>query len=224
MRARIKEYLTIPQRKTLLETTIELHTGSLLPNTESIITVREQKVYPPKYTPHNNKQKKNKKRIASKSYLVKREGALTPIEGVNKQNSRKTKNTSLLKGHQVFLRTGNNPLENELSFIPSKADYNSNDCPSLTKLQRMLNLAQSALPNQFITSNRAEVFNALYDRNNHSWGVTTIKQANNNARAWAVLKFYPNEAKKLINKHEWHLPYRLLRQLDFLIFSKMEIY
>ena len=222
-RARIKEYFPIPQRKVLLETTIELHTGSLLPNTESIITVREQNVYPPKYTPNNNKRKKNKKRITTKSYPVKREGTLTPIEGANKQESRKPRKLNLLKGHQVFLRAGKNPLENEISFIPSKADYNSKNCPSLTKLQRMLNLAQSALPNQFITSNRAEVFNALYDRNNHSWGVTTIKQANNNARAWAVLKFYPEEAKKLIKKHNWYLPYSLLRNLGFLLFSKLEV-
>ena len=54
-------------------------------------------------------------------------------------------------------------------------------------------------------------------------GVTTIKQANNNARAWAVLKFYPEEARKLIKKHNWYLPYSLLRHLGFLLFSKLEV-
>ena len=222
-RAKVIEYKPIPNRKAIEETTIELHTGSLLPNTESIITAKKQNVYPPKYTPYKKKQKTKKRKITTKSLTVKREGTLTPVEGANKRKSRKSRKPNLLKGHQVFLRTCNNPLENEMSFIPSEADYTAKDCPTLIKLQRMINLAQTALPDQFITSNRAEVFNAVYDRNNHSWGITTIKQANNNARAWAVLKFYPNEAKKLIKQHSWHLPYSLIRQLGFLVFSKMEI-
>ena len=222
-RARIKEYTPIPNRKALLETTIELHTGSLLSNTESIITVREQKVYPPKYTPQNNKQNNNKSKNTATKCPVKREGTLTPIEGANTKKSSKSRKTNLLKGHQVFLRTGSNPLENEISYIPSKANYSSNNCPSLVKIHRMLNISQIALPNQFITSNRAEVFNALYDRNNQCWGVTTIKQANDNARAWGVLKFYPIEAKKLVKKHQWHVPYSLIRQLGFLLISKLEV-
>lgn len=57
-RARITMLDPISDRKSLQEITIELHTGSLLPNTESKIIVRKQKVYPAKWvsiTPMNLK-------------------------------------------------------------------------------------------------------------------------------------------------------------------------
>lgn len=44
-RAQIIKYTIQPGKKKIIETVIELHNGSLLPNTESIITVTEKKVY-----------------------------------------------------------------------------------------------------------------------------------------------------------------------------------
>ena len=45
-RAQIMKYTIQPEKKKIIETVIELHTGSLLPNTESIITVTVKEQYP----------------------------------------------------------------------------------------------------------------------------------------------------------------------------------
>lgn len=222
-RSRINRYVPIANRKAMWETTIELHTGSLLTNIESKITVRKQKVYPPKYSPFKKRKTINKKRNRKIGIKVARKSTFTPTEGAIRKKNARSSQPHLLKGHELLLLTGTNLYEYELNFIPGHAEMNSPDCPSLSEIEGMLSIVQTAFPHQFITSNRAEVFNALYDRKNHAWGVTTLKHANQHARAWAVMKFYPKGAKKLIQQHNWNIPYSLLKNLGFLMFSKLEV-
>ena len=66
-RAQIIKYTVQPGKKKITETVIELHTGSLLPNTESIITVTEKHLNPhtfagnkvPKINSESKKKRKN---------------------------------------------------------------------------------------------------------------------------------------------------------------------
>ena len=223
-RAVVHKYVTIPNMKAMYDISMELHTGSLLPNTESKITVKKKIFYPPSYS-QNKKKKSGKTRNKNTSNVtIKREGTLTPVEGANRKKKCKTRKPKLLAGHQVFLRTTETLFINELNFIPFESNINSPDCPFLIEIEEMISLVQAALPNQFITSNRAEVFNAQYDRKNKSWGVTTIKIADIHAKAWAVMTFYPEEARKLIQQHEFNVTYSLLRNIGFLIISKMEVH
>lgn len=86
----------------------------------------------------------------------------------------------------------------------------------------MLFLAQSALPYQFITSNLAEVFNSLHDRSQVYKGRKSIEHANRDLLAWALMKFYPEEAKRLIDRHEWYLPQNILCKLLHLIILEVK--
>lgn len=63
-----------------------------------------------------------------------------------------------------------NHYEYELNFILGEADLTAADRPSMTEIQIMLGIVPQTLPKQFISSNRAEVFNALHDRYNVYWG------------------------------------------------------
>jgi len=222
-RARIIKYEPIPLRKALEETTIELHTGSLLPNIESKLTVKRKKVYPPKYSPYKKRKILIKRPLKNNKSVINRNSTLTPVEGANKRKRARRSHPKLLKGHDIFLRTGSALYEYELNYIPEHTMMTALDYPTLSEIEGMLSIVQATFPHQFITSNRAEIFNALYDRKNHAWGVTTIIHANRHARAWAVMKYYPLGAKKLIQQHKWQVPYKLLKKLGFLMISQMQV-
>ena len=87
----------------------------------------------------------------------------------------------------------------------------------------MLGIVQQTLPKQFISSNRAETFNALHDRYNVYWGRKSLIHANRDVRAWAAVTFFPEGCRALLHRHEWHIPYRLLFQMWPLMISKVII-
>jgi len=222
-RARITKLEPIANRKALKEITIELHTGSLLPNTESKIIVRKKRVYPAKWaSPTSMKKWIGKKKQPPKDDL-KRTGVLTPAEGAGPLKKPRKRSSGLLKGQSVFLRTGSNPYEYELNYISEESNLTATDCPSLTELQVMLSIVQQALPRQFISSNRAEVFNALHDRYNVYWGRKSLINANRDIRAWTAVTFFPDGCRALFRRHKWHVPYRLLVYLLPLMISKAKI-
>jgi transposase-like protein len=222
-RARIIKLEPIPNRKALWEITVELHTGSLLANTESKIMARTKKVYPAKWASPTPRKKRDIKQKLSQKDSIKRTGVLTPVEGVGSSKKARPRNTSFLKGHAIALRTGANPCEYELGYIPSESDFTATDCPSLTQLQAMFGVVQQTLPKQFISSNRAETFNALHDRYNVYWGRKSLLHANRDVRAWTAVTFFPEGCRVLLQRHKWHVPYRLLVHFLPLMISKVRM-
>ena len=101
----------------------------------------------------------------------------------------------------------------ELHPLDFFSDEESTFTISNENILSMLLLVQSALPNQFITSNRAEVFNSRHDRSQEYKGRKTIVHANRDLLAWALMEFYPNEAKRLIDRFDWYLPQYLLSKI-----------
>jgi len=86
----------------------------------------------------------------------------------------------------------------------------------------MLGVVHQTLPKQFISSNRAEVFNALHDRYNVYWGRKTLYHANRDVGAWTAVTFFPEGCRALLRRQKWHIPYRLLVQLLPLMISKVK--
>lgn len=60
-RARLIKLETVPNKKKLIETTVELHTGSLLLNSESELTVSKKTRYPKKFSGTSNYTPKTKR-------------------------------------------------------------------------------------------------------------------------------------------------------------------
>jgi len=60
-RARIIKLETVPNKKKMIETTIELHTGSLLLNSESELTVSKKIIYPKKFSGTSSYSQKTKR-------------------------------------------------------------------------------------------------------------------------------------------------------------------
>lgn len=222
-RARLIKLDPIPQRKAIWQTTVELHTGSLLPQVESLLTVQKKKVYPPKWSAPSSTKKPIVNSSKQSSGVSPRTSILSPAEGAGTSSKSRKKKTNLLTGHQVVLRTGPHAFEFELSYTPHNSDYNASNCPSLEEIQEILSFTQQALPNQFVSSNRAEVFNALHDRYNVYWGHKTLVHANRDVKAWATMTFFPQGAYRLIRQQIWHVPYRLFRQLWSLMISRVSI-
>ena len=85
--------------------------------------------------------------------LVKRSGILSPEEASKPSKARKSRTPNLIKGKKFVLVTG--PLIRQLEIHP--LDFFSDEEISFTisneNILSMLLIAQSALPNQFITSN-----------------------------------------------------------------------
>ena len=112
------------------------------------------------------RKKSPMKKKHSEKDALKRAGIFTSVEGAGSLWKRQKRKPGFLKGHVAVLRTDVNPYEYELNFIPGEADLTAADCPSLTEIQAMLGVVHQTLPKQFISSNQAEVFNALHDRYN----------------------------------------------------------
>jgi hypothetical protein len=129
----------------------------------------------------------------------------------------------LLKGQKVILTTGYNLGVFELSYLDPLSFTMDGSIPTLQEIQGMITLVQKVLPNQYITSNRAEVFNALHDNILTYQGKKSLKHANRDLLAWAVMKFYPDMAKKIIQNHEWNIPYSVLSGLWPFLISKVKL-
>ena len=96
-------------------------------------------------------------------------------------------------------------------------------CPSLVEIHYLLAVVQQALPQQGMTSNGAEVFNARHDRQNRYWGRKSVVHATRDAKAWAVVTFFPEGARKLLGRKFWTLSLPLLRKLGGLMISRVNI-
>ena len=222
-RARITTLEPIPNRKALWDITIELHTGTLLSNVESKIMARKKKVYPANWsTPVTRIKCRIRDNKVKKSSLT-RTSILTPTEGAGPTKKGGKRRTSFLKGHAIALRTASRPYELEINYIPEEANLDSPECPPLAKVYSILARVQQALPDQFISSNRAEVFNSLHDRYNVYWGRKTLVHANRDLKAWTAVTFFPEGSYALLRRQSWHIPYRLLFQLWPLMISRVKI-
>jgi len=222
-RARITKLEPIPNKKALWETTIELHTGSLLSNIESKLVTRKKKIYPAKWSTPVLKNKKAPRKNNTSHSSSQRTSILTPVEGAGSGNTGRKRKTCLLKGHTAVLQTGKQSYELELNFIPGESDITAPDCPSLPEVHSLLVRVQQALPHQFINSNRAEVFNALHDRYNVYWGRKSLVHANRDLLAWIAVTFFPDGSRALLRRHQWHIPYRLLFRLWPLMISNVQM-
>ncbi len=222
-RARIIKLETVPNKKRMLETTIELHTGSLLLSSESELTVSKKFIHPKKFSgssSHSQKTNYSKKR---KEDQVKRSGISKPIESLKTTDSKAKSKPKLLKSQKIVLNTGNELGVFELSYLNPLSFVMDESIPTLQEIQGMITLVQNILPNQYITSNRAEVFNDLHDNILTYQGKKTLEHANRDLLAWAVMKFFPKMTKKLIQNHEWKIPYSILTGLWPLLISSLKI-
>lgn len=157
----------------------------------------------------------------NKSKSIKRSGILTLEEAIKSPSDRKSRTPNVIKGSKFVLVTGHNLNHMELHPLDSITNDVDAETISNEKILSLLLLAQTVLPNQFITSNIAEVFNSLHDRSQDYKGRKTITHANRDLLAWALMKFYPDEAKKLITRHTWYLPQNLLKKLFNFIISEV---
>ena len=213
----------IPGKKGIIEVRLQLHTGALLPNTETLITVSKKKIYPKPFA--GNKKvlpdKTKRKKVAAKE--AKPTSVFLP-EKDNKKNIKETNQTTRKrKGVRLVVTTGSRSGQFEISYLDTTCllPLKQNIC--LEEVYSMLALAQQVLPDQFISSNRAEVFNAVHDHFLTYEGRKSPDHANRDLLAWVVLKFFPEQARKLIQRHEWKLNRILLEKLWPLIISKVKL-
>ena len=104
-----------------------------------------------------------------------------------KTSKKSTKrNSGLIKGEKVVLNTGNKLGSFEINRLDSLFPNQNAKFPDLEEIYEILLVAQSVLPDQFITSNQPERFNALHDRFNKYHGRKGFENANRDVKAWAV--------------------------------------
>lgn len=221
-RARIYKIETIPNRKKMIETIIELHTGSLLANTEAILTVKKRDFYPKNILGTANQKNHHQDKKTKNKSSEKRSSCLTPEEASPKKKSSKKTHSQLLKGDKIHMVVGSDLNHIELSVLDPITPSTSKLPYSLPELQSMLVLARTILPDQFISSNRAEVFNAVHDRLLSYQGRKSVDHANRDLCPWVMMKFYPQATKTLISRHHWRIPYSLLKNLLPLMISEVK--
>lgn len=146
---------------------------------------------------------------------------MTPEEALPKKKPRRSRTPKAVKGQKFVLTTGSKLGHFEIQPLPTVNNQVEGTTVLPEKIFEIVLLTQMALPNQFITSNKAEIFNALHDRFNEYLGNKSFDHANRDVLAWIVMYFYPVEAKKLIARHTWTIPQYLLSKLFPFLISKV---
>ncbi|OLS27693.1 MAG: hypothetical protein HeimC3_02700 [Candidatus Heimdallarchaeota archaeon LC_3] len=94
---------------------MELNTGSLLPNTESIVKVSRNRRYPTRFAGNKKVKKLTETPSKKDKSSIKRKGILTPEETRKKRKTTQSKAPSVMKAIKVVLTTGLAPGQVELS-------------------------------------------------------------------------------------------------------------
>ena len=124
----------------------------------------------------------------------------------------------LLRGYGVHLQTFGGPGELALSYNPAMDLKPRGRRPDLWELHQLLAVVQQVFPEQFVTSNRAETFNSVHDRQLSYGGRITLEQANEKLYAWQCLIYYPLGTQKFLQLRVPKLPRSLLTQTFHLAF------
>lgn len=96
--------------------------------------------------------------------------------------------------------------------------------PELLEIHSLLIKVQELFPNMFISSNRAEQFNSVHDRDVNYNGRRDIDSANNHMKSWILFKYHEKGVKHFMLRSKFILPMTFIKNtahlsIDGLIFN-----
>ncbi len=211
-------------KKSVQVRTVELHSSTSLPHSESLVIYSEQERYVPQTQrqPRTNVLQRPSRR-SIQPHTSKRTGIYTPEETIHSHRTRPASSPHLLKGAKYVVLTG--ASLNDITVIPVEScglALSTTIDPSC-HIQSLITVLQSLFPRMTVTSNVAEVFNSVHDNVMSYRGRKALIHAQRDAAAWLVSKYCPDATKTFLERHHWSIPLTLLQQCFHLLFSDIKI-
>ncbi|OLS23605.1 MAG: hypothetical protein HeimC3_24170 [Candidatus Heimdallarchaeota archaeon LC_3] len=125
---------------------------------------------------------------------------------------KKKRRAKLLIGYTLHLQTYDNVGQLAISFISQNHESNKEIRPDLLEIYSILTKVQSVFPNLFITSNKAEHFNSVHDRELSYRGKKTPENANKRLKSWILFKYYRKGIEWFLIKSKINTPYSVLQK------------
>jgi hypothetical protein len=127
---------------------------------------------------------------------------------------KKKRRAKLLTGYTLHLQTFNGSGQLNISYIDNNLETSNGDKPSLLEVYNLLFKVQLVFPNIFITSNRAEQFNSVHDREVTYRGKITPGNANKRLKSWILYKYYTYGLELFLARKRMTIPYSILKKTD----------
>lgn len=134
------------------------------------------------------------------------DGILTPEKARKTKKGRPENVTTPPKGVCFNFRTGPELGEVKVDPLPFKQTKSLPNNIDSSYLQNLLHVVQSVTNGKTVSSNRAEVFNSLHDRDVQYKGRKNVYRAMQRLKAWVVLRFHRRRAQETINSSIWNHP------------------
>lgn len=85
------------------------------------------------------------------------------------------------------------------------------DRPNIHEIYSLLIIIQTAFPDLFITSNRAEQFNSVHDREINYKGHRTPVHANRHLKSWILFKYHSTGVEQFLSRQKITYPMSLVQ-------------
>ena len=112
----------------------------------------------------------------------------------------------MLTGFGLLIQTSNQLGSITLSWESYWDNKPKGKIPDLNEIYSLLVIVQTVFPNLFISSNRAEQFNSVHDREIRYSGNRSLGQANNHLKAWILFKYHDKGIQYFLMRQKIVLP------------------
>lgn len=126
----------------------------------------------------------------------------------------------MLTGYGLLLQTSEQIGGIALSWIKEWDNNPKGEKPNLLEIHALLVKVQNIFPDLFITSNRAEQFNSVHDREISYHGHRNLNQANRHLDAWVLFKYYSKGVKNFLLKTKLSFPISIVQNALHLTFDQ----
>ncbi|KKL82189.1 hypothetical protein LCGC14_1987260 [marine sediment metagenome] len=127
----------------------------------------------------------------------------------------------MLTGYGLLIQTSNQPAGIALSWESTFDNKPVGERPDIHEIYALLILVQKAFPNLFITSNRAEQFNSVHDREINYKGYRSPDNANRHLKSWILFKYHSKGVEQFLLRQKMIFPMSIIQNSFHLSLKKV---
>jgi hypothetical protein len=141
---------------------------------------------------------------------------------MKKESKRKTRSKTLT-GYGLLIQTSNQLNSLQLSWESNYNNKPKGKRPNIHEIYSILLIVQKVFPDMSITSNRAEQFNSVHDREVVYRGRRTLEQANNHLKSWILLKYHNKGVQRYFIRQKFFFPMSIVTKASHLLIDGIKL-
>ena len=137
---------------------------------------------------------------------------LTPEETIPKPKITRKKRSKTLTGYGLHLQISDQLGAFSLAWMENWNDNPRGERPNLHEIYSTLALTQQVFPDLFITSNKAEQFNSVHDREINYRGRRSLSHARSHLKSWLRYQYRPKVVESVLKRNPIRIPFSIVRE------------